>query len=177
MQSLKEKLARRTTADIVYDYLYEAIVTLELLPGTKLSEADIAKRFDVSRQPVRDAFTKLESQDLLLIRPQKATQVRSFSMERIEHARFVRLAVELEVVRAACSVWRPEHALALKENLAEQLSVIEKNETERFHQLDYEFHRLICELSGKPLAFETSKLLKYFNIESELHSSVSATKL
>ena len=86
---------RRTATDMVFDALFEEILTLKLMPGAKLSEADIAKRFGVSRQPVRDAFSKLESLDMLLIQPQKATKVRGFSMELVEHSRFVRLAVEL----------------------------------------------------------------------------------
>ncbi len=155
MQSITDKIERRTTTDIVYESLYEAIVSLEILPGTKLSEADIAKKFEVSRQPVRDAFNRLEAQDLLLIRPQKATRVRSFSMERIGHARFVRLSVELEVVRAACRNWKPEYSKLLEDNLKQQKDVVSRNEAEKFHQLDYDFHRLICELSGNPLAFNT----------------------
>ncbi len=154
MQSIAQ-IERRTTADLVFDNLFDAIVSLELLPGTKLSEADIAKRFGVSRQPVRDAFNKLETQDLLLIRPQKATQVRGFSMERIAHARFVRLAVELEVVRSACSVWEPVHTEKLAANLAAQKDVVGQGRAEEFHRLDYEFHKLICDMGGHPMAFDT----------------------
>lgn len=126
-----------------------------MLPGTKLSEVEVAKRFGVSRQPVRDAFNRLENLELLLIRPQKATEVRGFSMERIAHARFVRLAVELETVRCACAVWDEARAEALDRNLEAQRQVIETGRNEKFHQLDYEFHRQICILGGKPLAFET----------------------
>lgn len=155
MQSIMDTVERRTASDIVFDQLFDAIVSLELLPGTKLSEADIAKRFGVSRQPVRDAFNKLEAQGLLLIRPQKATQVRGFSMEHIAHARFVRLAVELEVIRSACGMWDAVHSDSLAENLKAQERVIENAEPEDFHRLDYEFHKLICNLSGHPLAFDT----------------------
>lgn len=154
MQSITQ-IERRTTADLVFDHLFDAIVSLELLPGTKLSEADIARRFGVSRQPVRDAFNKLEAQDLLLIRPQKATQVRGFSMERIAHARFVRLAVELEVIRSACDVWEQSHSDQIAANLAAQKRVVEQGIAEEFHRLDYEFHKLICALGGHPLAFTT----------------------
>lgn len=98
MQDKEEVFERRTTADMVFDQLYEDIASLKVLPGSKLSEAEIARRFGVSRQPVRDAFNRLGNLDLLLIRPQRATEVRGFSMDRVQHARFVRLAVELEVV-------------------------------------------------------------------------------
>ena len=91
MLELVENLQRRTTTDLVFEKLHEEIATLAILPGAKLSEADIAQRFGVSRQPVRDAFNRLENLDLLLIRPQRATEVRGFSLERVAHARFIRI--------------------------------------------------------------------------------------
>ena len=45
--------SRRTTTDDIFDQLYADITSLELKPGTKVSEIEIAKKFDVSRQPVR----------------------------------------------------------------------------------------------------------------------------
>lgn len=155
MQDLAETFQRRTTTDVVFDHLYEEILSLKLLPGTKLSEADIAQRFGVSRQPVRDAFNRLENLDLLLIRPQRATEVRGFSMERVAHARFVRLAVELEVVQRACRVWDADRAVALDKNLQQQKLAIAGGQQDQFHQLDYQFHKLICELGDCPMAFHT----------------------
>ncbi|MGZ2257211.1 GntR family transcriptional regulator [Roseobacter sp. A03A-229] len=155
MQGFSDILERRTTTDLVFDQLREEIVSLALLPGTKVSEAEIARRFGVSRQPVRDAFNRLESLDLLVIRPQKATKVRGFSMERINHARFVRLAVELEVIRSACAIWDGSRQGTLQDNLDQQQAVIDAGHPEAFHALDYQFHKLICELGGHPLAFTT----------------------
>lgn len=146
---------RRTATDAVFDELYEEIASLKLPPGTKLSEIEIARRFDVSRQPVRDAFNRLCNLDLLLVRPQRATEVRGFSLERINHVRFVRLAVELEVIRRACEVWDDSRSLALEQNLKEQTAVIAARQSEHFHNLDTEFHQLLCEHAGYPLAVET----------------------
>lgn len=154
MQDLNEKFQRRTTTDLVFDQLYEEIVSLTLLPGMKISEADVARRFGVSRQPVHDAFNRLENQDLLLIRPQKATKVGRFSMQRIAQARFVRLAVELEVIRHACTIWDDARADKLEQNLKLQQKALNKVQAEKFHALDYQFHKLICELSDRSLAFK-----------------------
>ena len=150
-----QTIERRTAIDAVYDVLHEEIVTLKLLPGAKLSEADIASRFGVSRQPVRDAFNRLESKQLLLIRPQKATVVRGFSLTEIAHARFVRLAVEVEVLRAACAIWNSDRADELRKNLCLQQSAVADEDAAEFHKLDYLFHKMVCELAGHPLAFET----------------------
>ena len=155
-----EMMVPRSTADVVYHRLYEEILNLEILPGSKISEADVGRRFGVSRQPVRDAFKRLGNLDLLEIRPQRATVVRRFSIDEIANARFVRLAVELEVISAACQNWTAESDDVMQVNLAEQQALLRAGETEAFHQLDYGFHRLICEMAGQPMAYETIDLSK-----------------
>jgi len=154
MQELTNRFERRTTADVVFERLYQDITSLELIPGTKLSEAEVARRFDVSRQPVREAFSRLGNLELLLVRPQKATVVRGFSLERVAHVRFVRLAVELEVVKRASDVWNKSKADTLQQNLDQQRKAL-KSTPEQFHALDSRFHTLICELGECPLAVET----------------------
>ena len=67
------RVDRRTNADDVFDCLHGEIVSLRLLPGTWISEIEVAGQFDVSRQPVREAFIRFANQDLLLIRPHEAT--------------------------------------------------------------------------------------------------------
>jgi len=158
MQDQAETLERRTTTDVVFDQLHEEIVSLKLLPGTKLSEADVARRFGVSRQPVRDAFSRLGNLDLLLIRPQRATEIRGFSIERINHTRFIRLSVEMEVIRCACLVWDESRAAVLDENLKQQRKALEgsgSSDPGIFHSLDTEFHQHIFDLAGCSYAIET----------------------
>jgi len=151
---------RPTLASQVFEQLYEDIASLELLPGTKLSEADIARKYGVSPQPVRDAFHRLSSIDLLLIQPQRASKVRGFSMSRIEDARFIRLSVELEVSRRACEVWDKSRDEKLQRNLGQQRRCVETRNGDGMQSLDYEFHRLLCELGGCPRAYATIKQQK-----------------
>lgn len=149
-----EDIVRRTTTDAVYETLHDEIVSLEILPGTKLSETEVARRFGVSRQPVRNAFTRLGNKELLVIRPQKATIVRGFSMERVALVRLVRLAVELEIVHRAIDVWDAKRKAELDANLALQEQAINDGDLPAFHALDYAFHKLIYVLSGNPTAFD-----------------------
>ena len=76
-------------------------------------------------------------------------------MAQIAHARFVRVAVELEVLRAACATWDDACAAELRKNLEKQKLAVQKGDSSGFHTLDYLFHKLICELGGHPLAFDT----------------------
>lgn len=155
MQSRLEISGSRSTADVVFEKLHEDIVTLAILPGSKISEAEVARRLDVSRQPVRDAFRRLHNLNLIEIRPQRATVVRRFSMAEIENSRFVRLAVELEVIEYACQVWDQTRVDALADNLTKQTEALAACDGGLFHDLDYGFHKQICELAGFPKAFET----------------------
>jgi len=127
---------RRTSVDEVFDVLHEEIGSLTLKPGDRISEADIAARFGVSRQPVRDAFNRLAHLDLLLIRPQRATEVRRFSMREIEKARFVRFSIETEILRRAATVCTSTGAAALKSELAKQDAMLAAKEHDKFNKLE-----------------------------------------
>lgn len=145
---------RRTTVDDIYDYLNEQIGTLQLKPGDRISEAEIAAQFGVSRQPVRDAFSRLANNDLLLIRPQRATEVRRFSMRQIEKSRFVRAAIEKEVLRRASEFCDVSGAALLDAALIQQTAASAARDVERFGQLDYEFHKVLCGIAKADYAFE-----------------------
>ncbi|MEM9212272.1 MAG: GntR family transcriptional regulator [Pseudomonadota bacterium] len=146
-------LERTTGSDLVFERLFDQITKLELLPGTKISESEIAKAFGYSRQPVREAFTRLAGLNLLLVRPQRATVVRPFSRKLIANARFVRSAIELEVVRTASAGRDRSIDSKLKSNMKAQADAISSSETDRFHELDYEFHRLLCHSANQAFAF------------------------
>jgi DNA-binding GntR family transcriptional regulator len=145
---------RRTSVDDIFDYLHEEILSLSLRPGDKISEADIASRFGVSRQPVRDAFSRLANLDLLLIRPQRATEVRRFSTREIVKSRFVRAAVEKEVLRRAAQHCAAEGAAQLDAALAEQEKAIRDRDVDGFGALDYEFHKTLCAIAQADFAFD-----------------------
>lgn len=147
-------LERRTTADIVFDEVYAQIITLALLPGAKVSESEIAERFGVSRQPVRHAFNRLGNMGLLQIQPQRATLVRKFSLQAIAMARFVRLAMELELVRVAIDRWDNRFTLRFEKNLKKQDKAVLGNDAKAFHVLDESFHGLIAGVAGMPYAFD-----------------------
>lgn len=152
-QTTKPK-ERRPSVDVIFDHLYNEILSLRLHPGDKISEAEIAARFGVSRQPVRDAFSRLENLDLLLIQPQKATEVRRFSRKAIEKSRFVRAAVEAEVLRRAAAECDAQGSARLDACLDRQREIVRNQEFHKFDALDYEFHETLCDIAKVDFAFE-----------------------
>lgn len=143
-----ERIHRPSVADSVFEELNRQILTLVLAPGMKVSEVDVAQALGVSRQPVRDAFYRLSKLGFLTIRPQRATTVSLISERSVMQARFVRTAIELETVRAACERLTDKDFDVLTAILDEQAGTISGKDAERFHRLDDQFHREISERAG-----------------------------
>lgn len=151
---------RLTTTEEVFRQLRSDIIALRLLPGSKISEVEVAKACNVSRQPVREAFMRLGELNLLEIRPQRATRVRKISHEDLRSTRFIRAALEVEVVRTACEVATKQCLDPLAENLKLQKIAVETGDADELHALDYEFHKLICDAASCPLVFKTIAEIK-----------------
>ncbi|MFN3401635.1 MAG: GntR family transcriptional regulator, partial [Ferrovibrio sp.] len=134
------EVTEETMAMRVVGALRDDIVTMALKPGDVISESDIAGRYGVSRQPVREAFIRLAQQGLLLIRPKRATVVKKISPEGVRQSRFIRESIEVEIIRRLAS--RPGDAQAvLGELIAEQEAASAAKDSRRFHTLDELFHR------------------------------------
>lgn len=146
---------RRTATDEIFEGIYADIMSLRLKPGTKISEAEVAKQYDVSRHPIRDAFTRLNNLGLILIRPQRATMVRKISLQEVANARFLRMAIEIEVARTACTKHNDEHLALLDANMAKQARTVETGDFQEFQLLDVEFHRLLCIAADCEFAFQS----------------------
>jgi DNA-binding GntR family transcriptional regulator len=153
---------RRSTADIIFAQLRDEIMSLEILPGTKLSEAKVAEKFGVSRQPVREALNLLSSEELVTIQPQKATRVRQFSSQKIAASRFFRHAIEIEVLKATCAAWTDVHRPRFERSLKAQIRAVEEHDTQGFQLLDDAFHALLAEIGQVPFAFKEIKAQKAY---------------
>ena len=131
-----EPVARR-----VFRELRAAIVEMSFQPGQALSEKEIADRFGVSRQPVREAFIKLSEAGLLSIRPQRGTYVVKISARQVYDVRCVREAVEVAVVRKAALELPGSAIRALRDIVNEQRKVAADERPDRFFPLDEALHR------------------------------------
>ena len=143
-----------STTDMVFDRLHEAVVSLDMPPGTKISEAEIARALGVSRQPVRDAFFRLSKLGFLSVRPQRATQVTRISRTAVLRAAFIRLALELACLNAALPRLTAADLEALKADIDAQDRAIADGDRPAFHRLDDRFHRRICDIAGHGYAWE-----------------------
>jgi len=126
--------------------LRQSIIEMRLKPGEALSEKDIALRYGVSRQPVREAFIKLSEAGLVDIRPSRGTYVRKISVRDVANARFVREAVECSLARYAARLASPQDCARLRALIVEQEAAAEANDYVRFNTLDEAFHAAIGDI-------------------------------
>jgi DNA-binding GntR family transcriptional regulator len=132
----------------IYIGLRQRIVRSEIPPGTALSEAEIARRFSISRQPVREAFIKLAEEGLLEVRPQRGTFVRKISKTAVTDARFVREAIEANIVREVAVEGDAGLVARLRKQLVAQRAV-PAGELNDFMRLDEEFHWTLADAAGR----------------------------
>ncbi|MBW8322872.1 MAG: GntR family transcriptional regulator [Arenimonas sp.] len=144
----------------LYRLLRDRIVKGDLAPGVRISESEIAASYKVSRQPVREAFIKLAEESLVEVRPQRGTYVRRISVPAVMTARFVREAVEADLVRAAARAVTPNILALLDNNLVAQRAVVDSDDPSRFMELDEAFHRLLAEAAGQPAIWDILEDLK-----------------
>lgn len=156
----KLELSREPMARQVTRALRHAIVTMQLAPGEMLSEQDLARRFGVSRSPVREALIKLSEAGLVRVLPQRGTQVVKISQVGVEDARFIREAVECAVVREAALNATSTILAELNASLTRQRRAQRTASTEEFLSLDEEFHRLLAEAARRPAAWQMIEDIK-----------------
>ena len=142
-----------SVVDQLVDRLRAAIIDNVLTPGTKLSEAEVALNHGISRQPVREAFIKLANESLLEIRPQRGTFVAKISLPHVMDARFVREAVEADIVKLLADAPDPAVIADLRRQVRAQESLIGGSARD-FIAADETFHRTLAEGADKARAWE-----------------------
>src|SRR3954470_18739562 len=97
------KPVRRTGLEVqrVYDSLLDEIVSGTMRPGSKISEPDVARRFGVSRGPLREAIRRLEERQLVRCTPNSGARVIVHTPEEVIEAYEIREALEGMAARLA----------------------------------------------------------------------------
>jgi len=142
-----------TVQGAVYDKLKKNIITLTMLPGTVISTQDIADEMNVSRTPVREAFLKLQSEDLVETIPQKLTIVSRINLNLVEQERFLRESLEAAAIPLFLRRCKPEVIAALQENIRMQKRCWTQKDAARFIEYDNAFHGMIFETAKQQLSW------------------------
>lgn len=175
-ESVALQPVRISVVDQLHAALRMAIIGNELSPGTRISEAEVAQQYGISRQPVREAFITLANEGLLDIRPQRGSFVAKISLAAVLDARFVREAVEADIVKLLAA--DPDTALIadLRGQLTRQQDLVGGSARD-FMEADEIFHRTLAEGARKGNAWrvvvEMKAQMDRVRFLSSMHFSVA----
>ncbi|PAR56101.1 GntR family transcriptional regulator [Vibrio metoecus] len=162
-----------TKSENLTEYLIEAIVEGELAPGSKISEPELAKQFQVSRGPLREALMRVEGLGLIERIPHIGARVIQLSPTKLVELYAVREALEGMAARLAARNITEIELAGLESLLSTHSTHIDQVEgASYFHQQgDFDFHYRIIQASRNQqliglLCDELYHLLRMYRYQS-----------
>ena len=144
-----ERLQYESTKDYVLRLLKTNIKTLELVPGSQISENELSAVLGISRTPIREALAELSKVRLVEVVPQKKTTVTLIDYRLVEEAWYMRYTLETALMDPVCLQRTEEDIAALGENIVLQKLYLENGSKEKLMEKDDAFHRAFFEITGK----------------------------
>jgi len=143
----------QTIREQVANHLRSKILHLEILPGERVLEQEIADELGISRGPVRESLRQLEQEGLLEYRRNRGCIVRKFEKADAAEVFYLRAMME----SAAIEHCRGEIPLQILEEMQLMLEQIrlacEAGDNALFFEQDELFHALLVKACGMPRLF------------------------
>jgi len=134
---------RKSLREEVYESLKRSILHGKLKAGQRLIEEQLAHQIGISRTPVREAFHKLEKDDLVTRLPKGGFAVRQFTKGDVEEIFGIRSALESYASYLATHHMTAERVSTLEKKLDELEKALEHEDANKVVQLNTEFHNLL----------------------------------
>jgi DNA-binding GntR family transcriptional regulator len=138
-------------ATLIFETLKKEILNLEIKPGEPVIEAEICKRFSISRTPVRTAFHRLSDAGLLETIRYKGSRAPLINSDIVRQLIFMRIALEEKILLEYIDIYD-------QFSIADAYNALKKTELslqldgfsfKNFYQDDAAFHRIWFKRCGK----------------------------
>jgi DNA-binding GntR family transcriptional regulator len=159
--------------DVVFNELRNSILSGELAAGQQLSVPELARKFGVSRSPVREAVLQLVAHGLGQSEPRKGVVVAEFDEETMVGNHEIREVLEGVSARRAATRVTVVDLAVLDEIMARQASALQNNDLALYEETDAEFHRYVATICGHS---GLKNFLAVLNDQMLLNSSVSGSR-
>jgi DNA-binding GntR family transcriptional regulator len=138
----------------VYNTLRHAIVSGRYKPGSRLNESQLAREFNISRIPIREALMQLQEHGLVMNHERRGMFVTELADRDVQQINSVRIVLEAEAIRLARANMTRQIAAHLT-GLVIQMEELDGSSEMESAALDLEFHRTIWEAAGNPYLSKT----------------------
>lgn len=146
---LKPIQKKKTSKELVYDELKNAILNGTISPNEILTEISLSETFDVSRTPIRESLAELTKEGLLVHVPRKGFKLRQISDNEKQQIIYLRKSMEQEGIRKIASSITKEQIKELEEILHKQEDAAKQNDRIKNIELDQIFHKTLLEFANQ----------------------------
>ena len=115
--TISEKMPKESAREYAMRIVKENIVSLQLVPGSLVSENEIAQQLGLSRTPVREALIELSKANIVETLPQKGSRIALIDYALVEESQFLRLVLECAAVKLVCEHHETADLSYLNENV------------------------------------------------------------
>ncbi|HEX2648502.1 MAG TPA: GntR family transcriptional regulator [Burkholderiales bacterium] len=154
------RLASQTLTDRAYTYLEELIVTLELPPGSAVSEGMLSRKLGIGRTPIREALQRLARESLVVILPRRGVMVSEINVRTQLRLLETRREIERLVARSAARRATPRERQQMAELARRFLSTVKNNDDKTFMRADREFNELCLAAAKNEFAAGAMRLMQ-----------------
>lgn len=135
-------------SDRIEDELRRLILTLELEPGSIVSEAALMQRYGWGRTPLREAFQRLAEQSLVQIMPRQGVIITPLSVFDFVEMMDAMAMVIGAAASLACKHLSEDEFARLEEIVSQGEAAEAAGDFVRVADLDYAFHRALAQATG-----------------------------
>lgn len=138
-----------------YRLIKEKVINLELKPGDKVSEVELARSLNVSRTPVREALLMLEHEKLIICDDSMGFLVRRLNKKDVEEYFAIRNVIEEFVLALVVNNITEEEIKNLRSNIVQGESIIKEGDMRKIIRCETEFHEIMYKAARSDVLIET----------------------
>jgi DNA-binding GntR family transcriptional regulator len=163
-------IKHETVQDRIAEGLREKILSGKLRPGERLRQDEIAKQFNASHIPVREALRRLNAEGLVSIESHRGAIVSTLSQRELEEIIRLRQVLEVELLSQAI----PKMTAADIARSQKLLAALRSNHrASSYAARNWAFHESLYEPADAPLTLSLVERLhrlgeRYFQLEHDL---------
>ena len=139
--------AKKTLNEIIYEDLKDKILRGDIPSKERLQEDNLAKVYETSRTPIRDALRKLEQENIIEKLPYGGYEIKEVDIEEIEEIFGIRSVLESYAASLATERITEPEVEKIEEILTRAQEALNNDNFEAFAVLDTEFHTCLYKAS------------------------------
>lgn len=173
------KLPRKTASALIVDSLRERLMNHEFRESEMIRQERLAKEYNVSLSPVREALIQLEAEGLLTLVRHHGYAINTLSIDDIQQMYELRALIEVELLRHAVPKLKASDIASATRIHEEMTKIYERGtQTTAWTKLNWDFHTTLYKPAEKRQLFGVvenvrQNIVRYVHMQRKLRSSAN----